>query len=172
MKLTRDNFDRLDKAARQHARLSGYFAKLLSESKYLTEPATQVKGISFKPSNNEGYFDVTFIGITIRFRFDSFYGSDGSLVGRVVVERTGPMLSIAPDVIGTFSFNGIGDTSFDDPDGEEKANIESYAGFIILYFLDQALANPPPLPSGCSLIVGESGLARWARSPASSNGNE
>jgi len=144
MKLTENVYDRADHAAKRYARFKEAFACFLKGAAHLTEPTFPIKGLSIGPFLDTNQFDVTFVGMTIRFRFLMLYDTDNTLTGRVVVARNPPAFSDTPEIIGAFSFNGHGITDFEIDEDRDKLGIEYYASEIILHFLDKALAKPLP----------------------------
>ncbi|MBU0910489.1 MAG: hypothetical protein KKA54_15705 [Proteobacteria bacterium] len=144
MKLTENVIDRAEYAAKRYDSFKEAFVRFMKGAAYLTEPSSPIRGLSIEPSLDKNHFDVTFVGMTIRFCFLVQYGTDNALTGRVVIVRETPTFSDTPDIIGAFSFNGKGVTDFDVAEGDDKLEIEYNAVEIVLHFLDQALAKPFP----------------------------
>lgn len=147
MNLPENLFDRLDKANRQSVQLNSLFGNFFKELNILTEAMTPVRGITLSQTPGNSYFDVSFIGITLQFKFDSYFGVEGRLIGRVAVFRTIPTFSSNQDLVGSFTFDGMGSTSFESQDGDDHINIEWGAAKIVLYYLNQAVSNPSILPA-------------------------
>jgi hypothetical protein len=144
MKVTARVFDRATHAQKRYARLKEHFAHFYDGVTYLSELASPIKDITLSAELATNCFDVSFLGMKLRFHFVACYGQDEELRGKVVVVREAPAFSECPDIVGSFLFNGQGISDFEATDGEGELDMAYSAAEIVLHFLDQSLAKPLP----------------------------
>ena len=119
----------------QYARLKQAFKEFVDAgSAYLARPDPPIAGIKLEVNLHENYFDVFFVGMHVRFQFLVRKGTDGAMIGAVVVVRKSPTFSNEPDLIGSFMLTPEGKTEYEDATAAE----------VVLHWLDEALEHQMP----------------------------
>jgi len=139
MKITDRIVDRTAFAARVHGYLKWHFERFFHSAGYLMQPTSPVKGLVLRPVLDMDYFEVSFLGMRIRFQFVLQCASDGFLGGKVIAVRESYGLPNCDGNVGGFMFDAQGFTDFDDSMSGGRLDIGYGAAEIILHFFDQAI---------------------------------
>ena len=139
----KDLYLRMSKISERYAKLKiifDNFCQLATDE--LTKVNCTVKGVAFFPKLERNYFDVSFVGETVRFSFSIAENELPSLQGVVKCNPIGKDEKPMAMTIGEFSFNHHADTAFKTSDGDPLGiNYEWGAGYVVLHFLSDALSK-------------------------------
>lgn len=134
----------LERAANRHRQLVGkfdQFAKAFAEQ--AAEPAFHIKGIGVSLNLEQGSFSTSFAGRTLVFIFESAYGENGVLVGKVSCFMKKEFPTPEYISIGNFQFTSSGQSTLMDPRENDPLNIDIdlAALYVVLNYIHESLSQ-------------------------------
>lgn len=139
MHIEKNIVNRITQAGRRYAKFQEAFASFIKGAEYFSNPQGEIKGVELVVPQGLGYFDVKLATIQIRFHFTICYAADDSLRGKVVCVLQPQPFSDTKKILGSFTFNGQGETDFEVPVGEDKIELNYSAIEIVSHFLEQGI---------------------------------
>lgn len=114
----------------------------MEKALFLADKNSSFKELKLTTSTDANSFDVAFAGIRVTFQLIPGYAEDGAVRGRVVCIRKirGPCEE--GDFLGSFMFQGNGNTDFEVVAGQDPISMEDDVTKIVLRFLDSAIRKP------------------------------
>ena len=147
MQLTERVGPRLDRAGQRFEQLKRPFQAFIERLACFAAPRCEVRGVVVTPTPDEFYFTVSFTTVTVGFRFLLALEANSVAHGRVVCTLEKPTFTETKPVLGSFTFNGQGETDFEVAEGVDKLDIDFFAPEIVLHFINAALERPAPEPT-------------------------
>lgn len=135
-------YKHLTQISQHHAK----FKKLFDEFGYLAkqvlnEKDCPVAGVVFEEDYANDRFYVRFAGKCVRFALSTDLGSKGSGRASVKCNLVEPESKTVGAAVGSFSFNGQGDTELKLPPDGDEITVSSRGGpaYLVLHMLNEAL---------------------------------
>lgn len=135
-------YEKLEAASKRHSKLTNKFqnfANLLKEQ--VTNQSFPIQGITIQFELDQAYFTTSFAGRTLRFTFSSVLSEGGVLTGVVSCTLVKEPPQTAFTSIGSFTFNGAGETDLPVSENSDRLNINDdlSALYIGLHFISESL---------------------------------
>ena len=135
-------YKKLEAASKRHSKLTTKFqdfANLLKEQ--VTNQSFPIQGITIQFQSDQAYFTTSFTGRTLRFTFSSVLSEGGVLTGVVSCTLVKESPQTAFTSIGSFTFNGAGETDLPVPENSDPLNINDdfSALYIGIHFIHESL---------------------------------
>lgn len=139
MKLSSGIANTMQIEAKAYVLLKEKFLQFIASAKALQNPSERYAGLQVHESSDMNHIDVSFLGLTFRFKFSVARGERTALVGRIHVLTPNDAVPGAFTIIHVLQFDGNGRASFETEDGPDKYDVHSCGDAIVLNAFDQAL---------------------------------
>ncbi len=142
MKLISNSYEKALHLVKINKEFKYYFERFLNESLRLTDPNYGFPGISFEAHLETNYFDVSYLGVHLRFEFNLCIDEDGVAEANIYCSKESPNFSQEKNIIGVFKFDHAGKTNFE-TDNDQETVILQYRGIeIISHFIYLSATKP------------------------------
>lgn len=142
MKLISNSYEKALRLVKINKEFKYYFERFFDESQRLTDPNYGFPGISFEANLERNYFDVSYLGVHLRFEFNLCIGEDGVAEANIYCSKESPNFSKEKNIIGAFKFNRAGITNFETDNDQETVSLEYRAIELISHFIYLSATKP------------------------------
>jgi hypothetical protein len=142
MKLISNSYQKALHLSNLNKELKYFFERFFNESQRLTDPTYGFSGISFEDNLERNFFDVSYLGVQLRFEFNLCIGEDGVAEGNIYCSKESPNFSKEKNIIGTFKFDQAGKTNFESDNDQETVRLQYQAIEIISHFIYLSTTKP------------------------------